>query len=370
MRISVIGPTYPYKGGISHFTTILVKELRKKDKVNFISWKRQYPAFLYPVELKDTQSKKPIKEDAHFLLDFFNPFSWVIAFFSIKRFKTEKLILTWVSPIQAPIYFTIALLTKLLTKAEVVYICHNVFPHEKHFYDIAFLKLAFFKGDTFIVHSSDDKKILERFAKNKKIILGFHPVYDIFNTGKKYDIEKIKKELGLKEKVLLFFGYIRPYKGLKYLINAIPEIIKIFPDVSLLVVGDFWSEDKQSYFDLISNLQIHEHVIMINDYVPDEEVGKYFTIADTVVLPYISATQSGVSKIAYSFNKPVISTAVGGLEDEAKSGQFHYVIKSKSTQDIVEKVKFFFKEPHISPNQTDNQYKYKWFDYTSLISNT
>src|SRR6266576_6403575 len=130
MNITIIGPTYPYKGGISHFTTILVQNLRRKHNVDFISWKRQYPAFLYPVELKDTKSKQPVQTDARFYLDFYNPFSWIRASLDVKKDASDLLILNWASPIQAPIYFVICTFTKLFSKAKILYICHNVLPHE------------------------------------------------------------------------------------------------------------------------------------------------------------------------------------------------------------------------------------------------
>ena len=367
MKIAVIGPTFPYKGGISHFTTILVQTLRKEHKVDFLSWKRQYPSFLYPVELKDTQSKHPIKTEAKFILDFFNPISWITAFLQIRKIKAELLILTWVSPIQAPIYFIIAFLTRKFTATKILYICHNVLPHEKSFYDIALVKLALNQGNSYIVHAKEDKKVLEKIVKNKKIILGFHPIYDIFNTGKKYNILQLKKELGLRKKVLLFFGYIRPYKGLRYLIEAMPEILKAHFDTSLLVVGDFWSKDKQSYFDLIKKLNLEKDLIMINRYIPNEEVEKYFYVADIVVLPYITATQSGITQIARAFNKPVITTSVGGLGDNTESKNIDLIIKPKDNSDIAEKVKLFFKKP-VSP---ENIMKYKekrsWKKYVNLL---
>lgn len=369
MKITVIGPTHPYKGGISHFTTILVRELRKKHQVDFISWKRQYPAFLYPVELKDTESKQPIKEDAIFLLDFLNPITWFQTVSEIKKNKSEKLILTWVSPISAPIYFIISALTKFLTKTEIIYICHNVLPHEGTQVDKPLAKLALSLGQTFIVHARDDKKILENLVKNKRIILSFHPIYNVFNTGKKYDVKKIKKELKLKEKVLLFFGYIRPYKGVKYLIEAMPDILKTFPDLSLLVVGEFWSKDKQSYLDLVKELNLEKDVVFVTKYIPNEEVGKYFSVADVTVFPYTSATQSGTIQVARAFNKPVISTLVGGLKDVFKDNEV-IDIKSKDSRDISEKVKLFYtKKIPKNNNFKQKKDKFSWDKYIVNIAN-
>jgi glycosyltransferase involved in cell wall biosynthesis len=367
MKISVIGPTYPYKGGISHFTTILVRHLRKDNQVNFISWKRQYPAFLYPVELKDTQSKNPIKEEAKFILDFYNPLSWIKAFIEIRKDKSELLVLNWVSPIQAPIYFAITFLVKLFSRTKVLYVCHNVLPHEAKFLDKPFLKLAFSQADSCIVHSRDDGEILKSLVKGKKIIQGFLPIFDMFPKPAKFNKDEFKKKFKLKKRVLLFFGYIRPYKGLKYLLQAMPKIINDFKDTSLLVVGEFWSKDKQSYLDLVKELGIYNNVAFQDKYVPNEELGKYFAVSDVVVLPYLSATQSAAVQTAYAFDKPVIATNVGGLKDVILDGKTGYFIHSKDFEDIFDKVEKFY-EKEISTQQV-SKYKdnWSWDKYNKLL---
>jgi glycosyltransferase involved in cell wall biosynthesis len=367
MRITVIGPTYPYKGGISHFTTQLVRNLRKNHEVDFISWKRQYPAFLYPVEPKDTESKSPIKEDAKNVLDFINPISWIQAAMEIRKYKPDRIIITWINPVQAPIYFTITSIIKHFTKANISYVCHNVLPHERSKLDKPLTKLALNQGDSFIVHSSDDKKILESLVKNRNITKGFLPLFDMFDSTTPYDKQTTKKELHLKEKVLLFFGYIRPYKGLKYLIQAMPEILKTYPNTSLLIVGEYWTKDKKLYDDLIKNLKIKKNIISVNSYVPNEELGKYFSVADVVVLPYVSATQSAAVQTAYAFNKPVISTDVGGLKDVVIEGKTGLFIKPESIEDISNKVTKFFKNKIPENLLKIQKEKWSWLIYTTLL---
>lgn len=368
LKVTVVGPTHPYKGGISHFTTILVQNLRKLHNVDFISWKRQYPAFLYPVGQKDTQSKQPIATEANFLLDFLNPVSWFQSFIQIRKNKSDLLVLTWVNPIQSPIYFVLCLLTKFFTKTKILYICHNVLPHENAFYDKFLIRLAFLFADSFIVHSSDDKKILGNLVKNKKIIKGFLPIFNIFPKEQTYDVKKIKKKLGLNKKVLLFFGYIRPYKGLKYLIQAMPKIVKRFPDISLLSVGEFWSKDKGTYLKLVNSLNIQKNVVFVDQYVPNEKLGQYFAVADVVVLPYVTATQSAALQTAYAFDKPVISTDVGGLKDVIKDGVTGYIIKPANTEDIVEKVKKFFAFWRPSGNIGKFKSRFSWENYVRFIN--
>jgi glycosyltransferase involved in cell wall biosynthesis len=366
MRLAVIGPTYPYKGGISHFTTIFVNQLRKNNQVEFISWKIQYPNFLYPVEQKDTTSKQVIKTDANFLLNFYNPISWIKTAIKIIHKKPEKLILTWVTPIQAPIYIVICALVKSLTKTKVVFLCHNSLPHESKPYDKSLTKLTFKLADEFIVHSEEDRKIIKGLSKNKPIIKAFHPIYDEFNYGKKWNIQDTKQELHLKKNVLLFFGFIRPYKGLKYLLKAMPEILKINPNTSLLVVGEFWSKDKPEYLKLINKLGIHQNTILIDQYVPNEEIGIYFSVADIVVCPYISATQSGIIQMSYAFNKPVIATKVGGIPDVVEPAISGYLVNPKSKQEIVLAVNNFYASPIKYNSLKAYKNKFSWNQYLKL----
>jgi glycosyltransferase involved in cell wall biosynthesis len=365
MKFTVIGPTHPYKGGISHFTTIFVSQLRKNNSVDFISWKIQYPKFLYPVEQKDTKSKKSIQTQAAYILNFYNPFSWLSAAYRIKSLKPEKLILTWVTPVQAPIYIVISMVIKWFTKTRIVFLCHNSLPHESKFYDKFLTKQAFKFGDEFIAHSEQDKEIILKLSNNKPVIMAFHPIYDEFNDGKKWNIKSAKDELGLKQNVLLFFGYIRPYKGLKYLIQAMPEIIKNNPDTSLLVVGEFWAKDKPAYEKMVKKLKLSEHVIFVDQYVPNEEVGKYFSVANLVVCPYVSATQSGIVQMAYAFNKPVITTNVGGLKDVVVENVSGLLIDPKSKKAIAEAT---LKALNLKFQVFKVLNKFSWSKYISLTN--
>jgi glycosyltransferase involved in cell wall biosynthesis len=361
MKLAVIGPTYPYKGGISHFTTIFVNQLRKNNTVDFVTWKIQYPKFLYPVDQKDTNSKKLLETKAVYGLNFYNPFSWIKSAFHIRHNKPEKLIITWVTPVQAPIYIIVSLIVKTFTKIKVVYLCHNSLPHEPKFYDKFLTKLAFKFGDEFIAHSEEDKNNIQEFSKNKQIIKAFHPIYDEFNDGKKWNLKNIKYELGLKNKVLLFFGYIRPYKGLSYLLKAMPDIIKNYPDISLLVVGEFWSKDKEKYIYLVNKLNLNNYVIF-----PNEDVGMYFSVADLVVCPYITATQSGIIQISYAFNKPVIATNVGGLPEVVIPNESGILVPPKNSEKISEAVSEFYSYP-ISENKVKNiKDNFSWSRYIAL----
>ncbi len=335
MKLTVVGPSYPYKSGISHFTTILVGKLRKHHEVDFINWKRQYPKFLYPLEQEDKGSKQVLVEDNVRLLDFYNPVSWLRAAWRVRKHRSERLIVTWVSVAQTPPYLGIILASKLFGRARVTYLCHNVLPHDPLFFEGLFLKIMLRLADDFIVHSSKDCRDLARLAPGKPVKVGFHPTYDDFNTGQRYDTGKLKRELGLRRKVVLFFGFIRPYKGLHYLIEAMAQVKAalgddIRDDVSLLVVGEFWKKNKPEYEASAARHGVLDSVVFVDRYVPNEEVGMYFAVSDILAAPYVSATQSGVVQMAYAFDTPVVVTNVGGLPEAVEEGVTGFVCEPEN----------------------------------------
>lgn len=329
MKITLIGPSYPFKSGISHFTTILAGALRKRhgaDDVDFINWNHQYPGILYPVDPVDTDSKHTIQEPNVRLIDFYNPISWFRTAGRIRKHGTERLVVTWVSVASFPPYFGTLLLVRLFTKARVTFLCHNALPHDPLFFELFFMKLLFRFADDFIVHAKAEAAELSKLASGKPVAVGFHPNYDDFNTGLQYDVAATKQELGLGAKdgkVVLFFGYIRPYKGLKYLIQSMPKVRAAAGDVTLLIVGEFWKKNKPEYDALVAEQGLADSVVFVDRFVPNEEIGKYFAVADVLAAPYVSATQSGVVQMSYSFDTPVVATRVGGLPeviDEGVSG--------------------------------------------------
>lgn len=326
MKMTIIGPSYPFKSGISHFTTILAGKLRQSrgaDNVDFINWNHQYPGFLYPVDPIDKDSKQTIQEPNVRLLDFYNPISWFRTAWRIRRHGSERLIVTWVSVASFPPYFSTLVLVKLFTKARVTFLCHNALPHDPLFFELFFMKILFRFADDFIVHAQAEAAELVKLAPGRPVAVGFHPNYDDFNTGAQYDVAALKDELGLTVdgKVILFFGYIRPYKGLKYLIEALPQIRQTSgDDTRLLIVGEFWKKNKPEYDALIATLGLQDSIVFVDRFVPNEAVGQYFAVSDLLVAPYLSATQSGVIQMAYSFDTPVVASNVGGLPEVIEEG--------------------------------------------------
>jgi len=367
MKIVVIGPTAPYKGGISHYNTLLCKNLSKKHQVELISWKRRYPKFIYPVDQLDKESKKKISSDARFILDCLNPFTWLKVFSIIKEKKPDLLIFHWVSPFLSPVFTTISFLTKHFTKTKTLSVCHNVLPHEKRFTDKFLAKSLFRYVDYFLVHSKKDLKDLTSIKKNANVKLGFMPMFDFFEK-KNISKSKLRAKLGLKNKVILFFGIVREYKGLIYLIRALPKVLKS-TNLDLLIVGEFWG-GKNKYLKEIKDLKLQNNVKIIAKYVPDEEVSDYFSVSDVLVLPYINATQSAILQTAFAFNKPVITTNVGGLKEVVDDGKTGFVVPPRNSSLLSESIIKFYKgnkSKSFSLNVAKEKKKFSWKSLINII---
>ena len=365
MKICVIGPTYPYRGGISHYNTLLCENLKKRHDVKSVSFKRLYPSFLYPgKDQKDLNSKINIKTDSEYLIDSINPLTWIHAFLSIKKEQSDLLIFQWWTPFFTPVYFTISCLTRRLTNTKILMISHNVLPHEKKKIDKIMTKMVYKNVDFFIVHSEEDLRNLRTLIPNAKAKRTYHPTYEYFKTENKIDLHLHSKEdlnLNLKNKTILFFGFVRDYKGLNYLIEAMPKVLEKL-NVDLLIVGEFW-DDKEKYINQIKQLGIENYVYIIDRYVPNEEVNLYFSVADVVVLPYISATQSGIIQIAYGFDKPVITTNVGGLPDVVKNGETGFIVPSEDANALSKAIVSYFegnKEREFQANIKKQKDIFSW----------
>jgi len=279
----------------------------------------------------------------------------------------------WI-PFFAPCFFTISFLVKLFTKTKVLFICDNVIPHEKRIGDKFLTKLVFSTVDYFIVQSKTVEKDLEKFnKKNKPYRLSPHPLYNIF--GEKMDKNEARKYIeenyNIKfdtEKVILFFGFIRKYKGLTYLIEAMPEILK-HNNLKLLIAGEFY-DDEKPYTEKIKELGLENNIVLLSDFMPDEKVRYFFSVCDCLVLPYTDATQSGIVQIAYYYDKPVIVTDVGGLSEVVISEKTGIIINPGNVNDIFGAVKRFYDEnleEKFSENIKSEKLKYSWEAFTENI---
>lgn len=367
MKIVLIGPVYPYKGGIAHYTGFLCQALRKRHEVIMLSYKLQYPRFLFKKEQKDWSNNKFKVENVDYDINTVNPLNWLVTAINIKKKKPDLVIFQWWHPYFAPCYWV---LCKLLGKQKILFTCHNVFPHERFPLDKLLTRMTLKNGNYFIVHSIQDEKDLMSIQSKailKRTVLPTYNAFKMKNLTLNDGREQLK--LDLSKKVLLFFGFIREYKGLKYLLKAMPIIIKQLSEVKLLIVGDF-AGDKEDYLEIIKKLKLEDSVEIYDGYIPDEEVEQFFSATDLVVLPYESATQSGIVQIAYGFEKPVIVTNVGGLPEVVIDGKTGYVVEPKNEVALADKVIKFFNEKKANDFREgicEEAYKYSWDRMVEVI---
>jgi glycosyltransferase involved in cell wall biosynthesis len=316
MRLVLIGPVYPFRGGIAHYTTMLYRAVRERGHdVLLVSFKRQYPQWLFPGRSDRDPSKQPLKvEDVQYWIDSLNPLTWLATFWRVQRYRPDVLILQWWTTFLAPVWLVLGMLNCIFLRKPLVYICHNVLPHEERRWDPWVARAILRWGRQFIVQSAQEEKRLLGLMPRARVVAIPHPVYDMFADGK-ISQKEARERLGLPLNVpiLLFFGIVREYKGLKDLLMALPRIREQLGRVIVLVTGEFW-EDKQSYLEMIERLGIGDSVIIEDRYVLNEEVGLYFSATDALVAPYRQATGSGAVQMARGFGVPVIGTAGRGSE--------------------------------------------------------
>ena len=323
MRICVVGPTYPYRGGIAHYTTLLVRHLRLAGhQAPLYSFTRQYPRWLFPGKTDRDPSAFPLRVDCEYILDPINPLTWLRLFRRVRADNPDLLILQWWVPYWTPCLTTIGGLIKRNTKIKIAFVCHNVMPHDGGgVLDRRLALTALRRADALIVHSEQDRYKLLALLPKARVVKATIPTYKpAAAQATPLAVRNLRRELGVPEgvPVLLFFGFVRPYKGLEYLIQALPRIRERLP-VHLIVAGEFWSS-REFYERFAQEFGVQQQISFVDRYLPDEELQPFFELADVVVLPYVSATQSAVVPLAFGFNKPVITTRVGGLAEVVRDG--------------------------------------------------
>jgi glycosyltransferase involved in cell wall biosynthesis len=339
MKIVFLSTFYPFRGGIAQFSAHLYREAEKKHEVEAVTFTRQYPKLLFPgktqlVSSEDTADKIPSKR----WLDSINPFTYISTARKIRQLQPDLIISRYWMSFFAPSFGWI--LGHQEKKTKRIAILDNVIPHERRFFDDAFNRYFLSKNDGFIVMSEQVQKDLLYYLPKAKHILIPHPIYNHF--GEKVPKEKALSNLGLQDfttkKVLLFFGIIRDYKGLDLLLNALSYLDDTY---ILLVAGEVYgSFDK--YETIIKEKKLNKKVKLFNRYIDDAEVTNFFSAADVCVLPYRSATQSGITNIAYHFEVPVISTNVGGLAETIHHGRTGLIADEVNEKALVKQIKNFY----------------------------
>ena len=310
MKISIFSAFYPFRGGIAQFSALLYRSLNKKNEVNAFTFKRQYPDFLFPGQTQlVTEEDKADKIPAKRILDSINPITFLDAARILKKEKSDLYISNYWITFFGPSLGIIA--RKLKNNTKQISILHNVVPHEKRFFDKIFTKFFLKHTDGFVVMSDAVLNDLLSLKPNAKYIRIDHPVYNHF--GEKIDQESAIKQLNLlpEKKTLLFFGLIRDYKGLDLLIESMSELDESY---QLIIAGEVYGSFEK-YQLLINNSSAKDRIFLFNKYISDDEVSVFFSAADVCILPYKSATQSGITAISNHFTLPIIATDVGGLKE-------------------------------------------------------
>jgi D-inositol-3-phosphate glycosyltransferase len=340
VNITIVGPAYPFRGGIAHHNSQLYRELSTRHTVDVVTFSRQYPRFLFPGKTQveeGTGDEYTMPSTA--IVDSINPLNWRAVGRIIRDRRPDLLLFQYSLPFFGPCFGTIARIVRKGTRTKVVYICHNVIPHEARPGDTIFTRYAFRAADGFVVQSRSVERDLLALVPGARYEYGPHPVYNRF--GSPVAPGEARLRLGITaHHVLLFFGYVRKYKGLDVLLDAI-ALLRGRLDLALLVVGEFY-EDEQTYRDRIRRLELETIVTVRSDYIPNEEVQYYFSAADAAVLPYTSATQSGIAQIAYNFDLPVIATNVGGLAEVVRDGETGLLVPPNDPRALADRILEYF----------------------------
>jgi len=416
--IVCFGPGPQFKGGIANYNTALAKALDKlpDTRVHIVSWTQQYPAII-PRDFIDRSSKSDFLEgtdiQVKYLTNYNRPSSWKATYRFIRDLKPDKVIFQWAIALQGLPLGRIARMLRKHTDIEVIFDVHVLVQKEASVLDRYFTRYGLRSAHTYIVHAYKTAEELQATFPGLKfevdesgrrapgdvrsIIKLYHPVYDLFQPDPHFDVAAKKAELGLRRHVFLFFGFIRKYKGLHHLIPAFAKVLRQRQDVSLLIVGEsFWqtldkrkwstrlknalfglakqlflrkSDDERQYDPLamIAELGIEEYCVVVNKFVPNEEVHQYFQVSDCIVTYYLTATPSGVESLAYNFRLPVLATRVGHFPETIKEGFNGYLAEPGDIASMAEQMLKFLEHP-IDPNNVAQAAQHmSWARYAEAV---
>ena len=365
MRIIIVGTSHPYRGGLAAFNERLAREYVKQGhEVELYTFTLQYPAFLFPGKTQYSDETKPDDLTIYREINSVNPFNWWRVGREIKSKKPEMVVFCYWMSFMAPCFGSIARVCKTID-TRVVALIHNMMPHEPSLLDKIFPRYFVGAMDGFVAMANavaDDVRKLDK--KGRPIKLSPHPVYDRYGS---IDIkENACRELNLnpETKYILFFGFIRRYKGLDLLMEAFADVrLRQYP-VKLIVAGEFY-EPEAPYRELIRRYALDDDVLLHTHFIPDSEVARYFNVADIVAQPYRSATQSGVTQIAYHFEKPMLVTDVGGLAEIVPHGKVGYVV-APDKESVADALVDFLEHNRSESFKANIQIEKKKFEWSEM----
>jgi D-inositol-3-phosphate glycosyltransferase len=365
-KIILIGSAHPLRGGLATYNERLIREYRMRgDDASIYTFSLQYPGFLFPGKTQYSTEPAPLDIPIKIKVNSVNPLNWFKVGNEIRKLKPDLVIVKFWIPFMAPCFGTICRIIKRNKHTKIISIIDNIIPHEKRPGDRSLAQYWVNSTDGFIAMSRSVLDDLRTFfnpgSLPKPALFCAHPLYDNFGDPIPKEVAKTHLKLNERFHYILFFGFIRDYKGLDLLLKAFAdERLRNHP-IKLIVAGEFYCDPKP-YHDLIVDLGLKDYVLLSNDFIPDSEVVNYFCAADLVVQPYKSATQSGVTQIAYHFNKPMIITNVGGLSEFVPDGKVGYVTEPDEKQIATAILKFYQekKEQEFSTNASVEKEKYSW----------
>lgn len=372
-KIIILGSAYPLRGGgIATFNERLAKEFIEQGyETTIYNFSYQYPSFLFPGTTQHSTEPAPEGILIKIKINSVNPLNWIKVGKELKEIKPDIIVVRYWMPFMAPCFGTILRIVKKNKNTKIVCIADNIFPHEKLPGEKLLTKYFIKPVDAFITMSEKVLSDLKQFTTNKPAIFIPHPLYD--NFGEKINKEEARKNLGInkEDKVILFFGFIRKYKGLDILLNALKILYaqSKIKDLKLLIAGEFY-EDEKNYEKLLNDPEIKDHVILHSHFINNTDVKNYLCAADCVVQPYRSATQSGVTPLAYHFEIPMIVTNVGGLPSMVADKKVGLIAEPNS-KSIATKIEEYFRlgEDHFLPSLKKEKEKYSWKNMVDGIVN-
>jgi glycosyltransferase involved in cell wall biosynthesis len=361
VKVVIIGPAHPLRGGLATFNQRLAKEyIDQGNECSIYSFSLQYPSFLFPGKTQYSDEPAPENLTIHTVINSINPFNWIKIGNRLRNERPDIIVVRFWLPLMGPALGTILRRVKKNKHTRIICIADNVIPHEKRLGDTAFTRYFLKSCDAFITMSEKVMQDLRLFQKEKPAKQVAHPLYD--NFGPIISKQEARKHLSLPstERIVLFFGFIRRYKGLDILLEAMAKLKSVQDSPKLLVAGEFY-EDAKPYHEQIEKLGISDQLILRTDFIPDSEVKYYLCAADAVIQPYRNATQSGVTPLAYHFEKPMIVTNVGGLPSlvpHERSG----LVAEPNPESIASAITRFYQlgENYFIPHLRTEKEKYSW----------
>lgn len=367
-KVVIIGPGHPLRGGLATFNQRLATEfIRNQYDCSIYSFSLQYPSFLFPGKTQYTNEPAPKGITIYSVINSINPFNWIRIGNRLKKEKPDIIVVRYWLPFMGPALGTILRRVRKNKQTKIICIADNIIPHEKRPGDKIFTRYFLKSCDAFITMSEKVMENLRVFQKDKPAQMVRHPLYDSFGEIISKEEARNKLNINKEDPVILFFGFIRKYKGLDLLLEAMADERIGEKKIKLMVAGEFY-EDEKPYRELISKLNISDRLILRTDFIPDSEVKYYLCAADAVVQPYRNATQSGVTPLAFHFEKPMIVTNVGGLPALVPDGKAGIVVEP-DPKAIAEGILKFYQlgESRFVSDLRAEKQKYSWENLMNSI---